>query len=227
MLSKENNLSKNLISHIAPTSPVSEAYRTLRTNLFYSSVDKKLRSVMITSPDMQDGKTVTTCNLAISIASTESKVLLIDADLRKPSVHKQFNLPNKKGLTNLLLEDDLELDDVLYEIEGIKNLTVLTSGIIPPNPAEILASNRFKEVFRLLSRNFNVVLIDTPPLCYVSDGMILAGMVDGVLLVISSKQTKINRAQFALNSLKKADANILGAVYTKVKTKTNEYYYAE
>lgn len=226
MLSTENNLSKNLISHISPASPVSEAYRTLRTNLYYSSVDKKLRSIMVTSPDMQDGKTVTVCNLAISIASTESKVLLIDADLRKPSVHKQFNLSNKTGLTNLLM-DDLDFDDVLYEIEGIKNLKVLTSGVIPPNPAEILASNRFREVFRLLSRSFNIVLIDTPPLCYVSDGMILAGIVDGVILVLSSKQTKINHAQTAMNSLKKVDANILGAVLTRVKTKTNEYYYSE
>lgn len=226
MVSTKNNLSRNLISHISPASPVSEAYRTLRTNLYYSSVDKKLRSIMITSPDMQDGKTVTVCNLAISIASMESKVLLIDADLRKPSIHKQFNISNKKGLTNLLL-DDLELDDVLYEIEGIRNLKVLTSGVIPPNPAEILASNRFKEMLRLLLRSFDTVLIDTPPLCYVSDGIILAGIVDGVLLVISSNHTKINRAQFAVNSLKKADANIVGAVFTRVKTKTNEYYYAE
>lgn len=224
---KENKVSKNLITYISPTSVVSEAYRRLRTNLMYSSVDKKLKSVIITSPDMQDGKTVTACNLAISMATTENKVLLIDADLRKPNIHNQFNMENRIGLTNIIMEES-DLDEALHEFDDIQNLEILTAGTLPPNPSEILASNKLKEFIRYISNIYDIVIIDTPPLCYVSDGIILAGMVDGVILTVSAQVTKINHAQTAVKALRNVDASILGVVMTKIKRKkTEEYRYYE
>lgn len=223
---KEYKVSKNLISYISPTSTTAEAYRALRTNLVYSSVDKKLSSVIITSPDTQDGKTVTACNLAISIANTGNKVLLMDADLRKPNIHNQFNFKNNVGLTNLIMEES-GLDETIQEIDDIQNLKIITSGTIPPNPSELLASNKIKEFIDYMSKSYDMVLIDTPPLCYVSDGIILSGMVDGVVLTVSTKETKINHTQTAVKALRKVDANILGVVVTKVKRKSEEYRYYE
>ncbi len=221
---REYQVSKNLISYISPNSTAAEAYRALRTNLFYSSVDKKIKSITISSADIQDGKTVTACNLAISIANAGSKVLLIDADLRKPNVHKQFIIPNRAGLTNLLMEE-CELGEALFMVEDIPNLDILVSGTIPPNPSEILSSIKIKELIEYLSKKYDLILIDSPPLGYVSDGIILAGITDGVILTVAAKVTKINHAQTAVKDLQKVDANILGVIMTKVKRKSDEYRY--
>jgi len=223
---KKYRVSTNLITYISPTSIVSEAYRTLRTNLMYTSVDKKLKSIIIASPDTQEGKTVTACNLAISMANTENKVLLIDADLRKANIHNQFHIENRMGLTNVIMGES-DLNEALHEFEDIPNLKILTSGTLPPNPAEILASNKLKDLIQHVSNDYDIVIIDTPPLCYVSDGIILAGMVDGVILTVSAKVTKISHAQAAVKSLRNVEANILGVIMTKVKRKAEEYRYYE
>lgn len=219
---KNNKTSMNLITYTNPSSIAAEAFRALRTNLQYSSVDKKLKTIMITSPDEQDGKTVTASNLAISIANTGSKVLLVDGDLRRPSIHKQFYASSKVGFTNVLLENT-SLEESLFELNDIPNLNVLPSGTIPPNPSEILVSNKMKEMMKVFSNNYDMVIIDTPPICFVPDGIIIAGMVDGVILTISAKETNITKAQNAVKALKKVDANILGVVYTKVKRKDKFY----
>lgn len=219
---KSYKTSKNLITYISPTSVAAEAYRALRTNLQYSSVDKMLKTIIITSPDEQDGKTVTASNLAISIANTGSKVLLIDGDLRRPSIHKQFYASSKKGLTNVLM-GETSLEDSLFELSDIPNLKVLPSGTIPPNPSEILVSNKMKELMSLITNNYDMVIIDTPPICFVPDGLILSGMADGVILTISAKETNVTKAQNAVKALEKVNANILGVVYTKVKRKEKYY----
>lgn len=220
----KHELSNNLILHLSPNSTTAEAYRTLRTNIKYASIDKKYKSIIITSPEMHDGKTVTACNLAISFANADNKVLLIDADLRKPNVHNQFGISNVKGLTNILL-DKCSYDEVLFEVEDIPNLNIITSGTIPPNPSEIIASNKFKELINYFSENFDIVIIDTPPICYVSDGLMLAGFVDGVMITVSAKETNVSKTQSTVKALNKVDAKILGVVMTKVKYKNKEYYY--
>lgn len=218
-----NIISKNLIAYALPTSPAAEAYRAFRTNLHYSSIDKKIKSLIITSPTAQDGKTVTAANLAISMANAGSSVLLIDADLRKPTVHKQFRISNAKGLTEVLI-DDLSIDKALKTFKDIPNLSVLTSGIIPPNPSELLASDKMEELIKELSPRFDIIIIDTPPIVCVSDGIGLSGKADGIILAIAAQQTKINNAQDALEALRKVGANILGVVMTKVRNKKMSYY---
>lgn len=214
--------SKNLVAYISPTSTVSESYRALRTNIQYSSIDKKLKTILITSPDEQDGKSVTACNLAISIANTSNKVLLIDADLRRPSIHKQFYTSSNIGLTNVLLEEET-LEEALFTLDDMPNLHVLPSGTIPPNPSEILVSKKMKELLNHVSNIYDTVIIDSPPICYVPDGIILSRIVDGVILTISAKKTNIGFAQSATKALKQIDANILGVVFTQLKTKEKYY----
>lgn len=220
---REALLSENLITHTKPTSPAAEAFRTFRTNLQYTSIDKKVKSIVITSPEIQDGKTVTSSNLAISIANTGKKVLLVDADLRKPNVHNQFKITNSKGLTHLLVEE-LNMDEVLYAIPGISNLHVLTSGIIPPNPSELLSSNKMKELVHEFTQSYDMVIIDTPPIGLVSDGVILSRIVDGVVITVLAQKTKVNTALNAAKALRTVEANILGVVLTKMNTKKNGYY---
>ncbi len=220
---KDSLLSENLITYTQPSSSAAETYRILRTNIQYTSVDKKVKTIVITSPEINDGKTVTASNLAISIANAGMKVLLIDADLRNPNIHNQFRLPNSIGLTNIIVENS-NIEEALYKIEGIKNLVVLTSGTIPPNPAELLTSKKVKDLIHNFSQQFDMVIIDTPPIGLVTDSVILAGIVDGVLLVISAQKTKINSAHNAVKSLKTIGANVLGAVLTKVKSSNGTYY---
>lgn len=220
----DSKKSKNLISYFQPKSPAAEAYRTLRTNLQYASVDKKIKSIVITSPEIQDGKTVSACNLAISMANTGKRVLLVDADLRRPNVHKQFNLQNNLGLTNIIINEP-ELDDPIHIIHEIPNLYVLTSGIIPPNPSELLASNKVKTYLNEITQKYDMLIIDTPPVCLVTDGAILSGVVDGVILTISANKTKIKLTQNALRILNTVNANVIGVVMTKVNANKSAYYY--
>lgn len=221
---KQFTVSSNLIAHLVPTSPAAEAYRVLRTNIHYSSIDKKIKSIVITSPTIQDGKTVTASNLAISIANTGISVLLIDADLRKPNIHKQFRISNSKGLTDLLV-GELTIDDAMKSIRDIPGLKVLTCGTIPPNPSELLSSKKIKDLIHEVSLKYDMVIIDTPPIGHVSDGIVLSSEADGVILTIAARKTKINHAQISVEALKKVNANILGVVMTKVRDKKKIGYY--
>lgn len=214
--------SGNLAVFIAPNSAVSESYRRLRTRIQYLVTKKKLKTVLITSPDEQDGKSVTACNIAISMANAGNKVLLIDANLRRPSIHNQFFIASKIGLTNVLL-GEITLESSLFRLDDIPGLAVLPSGSIPSNPSEILIGNRMAELLSNVSACFDMVIIDSPPIGPVSDGLVLAGLVDGVILTISSKKTKINMAENAVKALRKIDANILGVVFTKAKGKEKVY----
>ena len=210
--------------HINPTSPAAEAYRILRTNIQYSSVDKKIKSIVITSPTIQDGKTVTASNLAISIANSGNQVVLVDSDLRKPTVHKQFKISSARGLTDVLI-GETSLDDALKGMRDIPGLKILTCGTIPPNPSELVSSKKYKDLISELKQRFDMVIIDTPPVGYVSDGIILSREADGVILTIAAGKTRINHAQTSVEALRKVNANILGVVMTKVKDKKKIGYY--
>lgn len=204
-----------------PKSPVSEAYRTLRTNLQFSNVDGNLKTISITSAGPTEGKTTTLCNVAETFAQSGKRTLVIDADLRKPHVHKAFKLSNAVGLTNVLTGQE-KLEDVL-QITG-SNIKVLTSGPIPPNPSELIESHAMKQLLEMLSPLFDVILIDTPPVGVVTDGAIMAGMVDGTILTVASHKTQIDGAKRAKQLLEQVNARILGIVMTMMVISKKGYY---
>lgn len=213
----------SLITHEQTKSPISEAYRTLRTNVQFTSVDSKTKKIMITSSGPREGKSTTVANLAVSIAQAGKSVLVIDADLRNPSQHKLFQIGNSEGLSSFLIQDQDERSFIKETI--VPGVKVLTGGPIPPNPAELVGSQRMKRLIKEVSEQFDVVLIDTPPIIAVTDAAILAQEVDGVILVIASGEVNKEYAQRAKEQLDIVGAKILGAVINKADIKTSEYYY--
>jgi capsular exopolysaccharide synthesis family protein len=208
-----------------------EAYRTLRTNIQYSSVDKGIKTILVTSATPGEGKSSTTGNLAITLASGDKKVIIIDCDMRKPSIHKQMKLSNAMGLSNYLV-GEIKLSDIIQTVDN--NLFVITSGPIPPNPADMLGSNKMKELISSLEEVFDYVLLDTPPVVAVTDAQVLAGKVDGVVLVVASKESDKESLVRAKELLLKVEANILGVVFNKVEMRKGKgygekyfYYYGE
>jgi protein-tyrosine kinase len=214
----------DLVSHTHPHSPLAEAFRTLRTNLGFASVDGECRTILVSSPSPQDGKSTVISNLAVVLAQADKKVILVDCDLRKPVQHRIFNLPNQKGLTNCLLNQASPEETV--QQGPLANLAVLTSGPIPPNPAEILGSSRTRAFWASLREKYDYVLIDAPPVLAVTDAVILAGQVDGVILVLKPGATRSNIAVQARDQFARADARLLGVVLNQVKIDSPDYQYA-
>lgn len=216
---------KPLITVAKSKSPISEAYRTLRTNIQFTGVDFETRKIMITSAGPGEGKSSTVANLAVSLAQAGKSVLIIDADMRNPTQHKLFNLNNWEGLSRTLFQDrDMELAKYWQETE-VPGLRVLTAGPIPPNPAELLGSKRMRWLLDEAGREFDMVIIDTPPVIAVADSSILAREIDGVILVLASGEVSRDYAARAKEQLEKVGAKILGAVLNKVEMKTKEHYY--
>src|SRR5699024_863713 len=205
-------------------SPISEQYRTIRTNLQFSSVDEDLQSILITSAGPGAGKSITAANLAVVYAQQGLKTLLIDADLRKPTVHYTFRLNNLKGLSNVLIGSS-SLEDA-REPSDVDNLDILSCGPIPPNPAELLASKRMEEILHHANQLYDMVIFDTPPALAVADAKILANIVDGSLIVVRSKITKIEEAERTVDMIKDSKARLLGTILNdREKTNANYYYY--
>lgn len=220
------NASDKLITHLDPRSPVSEAYRTLRTNIQFSSLDKPIRTLLVTSSGPEEGKSTTIANLAITIAQTGSRVILVDCDLRRPSQHRIFGLHNNFGLTNLVLDEARE--DLFAQETSVPNLRLLSAGPLPPNPSELLGSRRMEEIVKLLLHDADMILFDTPPVIAVTDAAVLARKVDGVLLVIKASQTKRDHARKARQQLDRVNANLIGVVLNNVKYDSHlNHYYAD
>ncbi|GFR35682.1 CpsD/CapB family tyrosine-protein kinase [Thermobrachium celere] len=208
-----------------PKSPVSEAFRTLRTNLQFSSLDKEIQTIVVTSAGPSEGKSTTIGNLALTLQQSNKSVLLIDCDLRKPSIHKKFKISNSVGMSNILIEDT-NPEEIFHKYND--NLYILTAGTIPPNPAELLSTNKFRRFIENMKQKFDYILIDAPPVIAVTDAQILASFVDGVLLVVSSRQAEREQVKKAKELLEKVNANILGVVLNKVDLESNgkySYYY--
>ncbi len=205
-----------------PRSQVSEAYRALRTNLEFAAVNQPLRTLLVTSPGPGEGKTTTATNLAEIIAQGERSVTLLDADLRNPRVHRLLSLPNKAGLSDLF-RGNPELQSVKQTGEGNTNIAVITSGDLPPNPAELLGSTRMDQILDEIRSATDMIIIDTPP-AMVSDATILSAKVDGVILVIQSGKTKIANARAALEQLNRAEARVLGVVLNRIPRNRADYY---
>jgi len=213
-----------LITLTHPRSPISEAYRTLRTNLEFSSLDKAIRSMVVTSPAPEEGKSTTLANLAVTIAQAGKKVILVDCDLRRPSLHQIFNARGAPGFTDMMRDDGLMSKPPLQET-SIANLRLLVSGTLPPNPSELLASRRMGEVIAALQQQADMVLFDAPPIVAVTDAAVLASKVDAVLLVISAGKTKREHAKKAKALLEKVNAHLIGTVLNNVKGEASLYQY--
>lgn len=200
-----------LITITDPRSPVSEAYRTLRTNLSFYSLDHPLRTLVVTSPAMAEGKSTTIANLAVTMAQSGRKTILVDCDLRRPSLHTLFGLNAEPGLTNMVLHDDKEPP---LQKTSVENLWLLASGTKPPNPADLLGTKKLDQVIATLTEMADIVLFDAPPVIAVTDSAVLGAKVDGVLLVIQSGKTRRDHAERAKELLEKAKVRIVGATLT-------------
>ncbi|PAV31101.1 capsular biosynthesis protein [Virgibacillus profundi] len=221
--SRPNSKVRHLIAKLNPKSPITEQYRTVRTNLQFASVDEELTSMLVTSSGPGEGKSMTTANLAVVYAQQGKKVLLIDADLRKPTVHYTFRLDNLRGLSNILVGGSTLIEAINQT--DVDNLDVISCGPIPPNPAELLASRKMKQVLTEAKMSYDIVIFDTPPVLAVTDAQILANIVDGSLLVVRSKHTEIEAATRAKEALEPASAKLLGTVLNDREKKESNYYY--
>lgn len=218
-----NTNGQNLISLEDPKSPVSEAFRTMRTNIEFSNIDDDINTIVITSSTPGEGKSTIASNLAISMAQGEKKVLIIDCDLRKPKINKIFDLPNNQGLTTVLLGNKY-FEDVVNKHERLDNLYVLTSGPIPPNPAELLGSKKMGEFINELKGEFDTIIMDSPPIGLVTDGVLLSTISDGLILVTAAGDTDIDSSVRSLGLVRNVNSKILGGVLNKIPIKGNPYY---
>ena len=208
-----------------PKSPISEAFRTLRTNIKFSSLDKQLKTLLITGPIPEAGKSSVCINLALTLAEDKNKVILIDADLRKPVIHKIFNQDNKIGLTNILVENK-KIKEVMLKMKDINpDLFFIPSGPIPPNPSELLGSNKMRELLQELQKETDFIIFDSPPVIAVTDALVLATQVDGVVLVLGFGEVTRDAAKQAKQLLEKVKANILGVVLNKIDMEKEGQYY--
>lgn len=214
---------RSLISFTNPKSPIAEQFRTVRTNIQFSSVDAELQTMIVTSSGPAEGKSTVTANLAVVFAQQGKRVLLIDADLRKPTAHYTFRLENHVGLSNVLTRQ-ATLDEAVKTTEQ-ENLWVLTSGPIPPNPSEILGSRGMNAFLELAKNEYDVIILDSPPVLAVTDAQVLSNLADGVVLVVSSGKTEIDSAKKAKELLESAKAKIMGVVLNNMKVQDSQYYY--
>lgn len=207
-----------------PTAVVSEQFRTIRTNIQFSMVDEELGTLAITSAGPSSGKSIISANLAATFANDGKKVLLVDGDLRKPTVHKTFKVRNSDGLTSLLTEKESKLSDAIYRTHT-EGLYILTSGAIPPNPAELLASKRMIELKKEMEELFDLVIFDLPPVLAVTDAQVMTSKVDGTIFVAPKGLVNKEQVFQARDLLNKVNANVLGAILNRVEKSDDNYYY--
>lgn len=218
-----DNKGRSLITHYNPKSVISEQYRTIRTNIQYSLIDDEMRTLMVTSPGPGEGKSTTISNLAVVMAQQGKAVLLVDADLRKPTVHHTFHQSNTRGLTNVLMRQ-IAFEDAVRETE-VEKLFILPSGPVPPNPSELLGSKMMKQMIDDAMMQYDAVLFDCPPILAVTDAQVMANYCQGVVLVIKSGATEIEAAMKAKEHLKHVNAKLLGVVLNRKPINGDSYYY--
>lgn len=216
-----------LITQTDPKSPISEAFRTLRTNIQFSNIDEEIRSIVFTSTTVEEGKTTVAANLASSFAMEGKRVLIVDVDMRRPRLNEIFKLPNNQGLTNILMGEK-SLEEVGFKgQDGSETLTILTSGPLPPNPAELISSKKMKAFLDQAREDYDMVILDSPPVGILTDAAILSTLVDGTILVVEAEETELEEAMRAKELLMKVDANIIGSVLNKLPVdKRGSYSYS-
>lgn len=211
-----------LVTALEPKNVVSEQFRTVRTNIEFSSVDTEIKTLLFTSSDVSEGKSTVSANTAVTWAQQGKKVLFIDADLRRPTLHTTFRMPNTQGLSTILANN--EDYHAIVNVSSVENLSIITSGPIPPNPAELLNSNRMRNFLQSVKNEYDLVVLDVPPLLSVTDTQVLAANVDGVVLVIRqgvAQRVSVKRAKELLSMV---HAKLLGYVLNDVAPK-NGYGY--
>jgi capsular exopolysaccharide synthesis family protein len=206
-----------------PKSSVSESIKSLRTNLQFSNVDRKFKTILITSANAGEGKSFVSANLAASFAQVNKKVLLVDCDLRKGRLHKIFNISNLRGYSNLLT-DDIENYKKYVRKTHIKNLSIIPRGVFPPNPSELLSSQKNKDLVKELKSKYDIIIFDGAPCSGVTDSAIASTLVDEVLIVACDSKTPKATLDIASDNLKKVNAHIAGIILNKINRKTNKYY---
>lgn len=209
---------------IKDRSVVSEKFRTLRTNIMYSSYDNKIKRILITSSEPDEGKTTVSTNLAIVMSKDNKKVILIDCDLRRPKTHKAFEISNKVGLSDLIVGKTTK-EEAIYNYS--ENMDILTAGKVSPNPSELLGSNKMEQLLDELDEKYDIIILDSPPVHAVTDSQILSRKVDGVIVVVRAKITKRDSVKAAVKQLKMVGANIIGTVLNgeHVDDENYNYYY--
>jgi capsular exopolysaccharide synthesis family protein len=217
------NTKRKLITKTSPKSPISEQYKTIRTNINFSSVDREMRSIMVTSSGPGEGKSTTAANLAVVFAQQGKNVLLVDSDMRKPTAHYTFNVNNTFGFTTVLTRQKT-LREVAYQTD-VDHLDLLTCGPVPPNPAELLSSRSMEEFLVDAYADYDLVIFDTPPVLAVTDAQVLANQCHGSILVVSSGTTEIESAQKAKELLQSAKGKLLGVILNNREVKDTSYYY--
>jgi tyrosine-protein kinase Etk/Wzc len=218
-------IAASLVTHFEPKSAVSEAYRTFRTNIQFAQLDKPVKTLLVTSPSAGEGKSTTIANLAITMAQQQIKTVLIDADLRKPVLHSVFGLDRQKGLTHYLT-GKAGLEQVIQPTR-IENLSLISSGPLPPNPAELLGSQKLRELVERLQGRYEMILFDSPPAMAVTDAVVLSTLLDGAVLVATSGQTHRNSLRYANQALKNVGANLLGVILNRIRMESiyGSYHY--
>ncbi|MDN5575990.1 MAG: CpsD/CapB family tyrosine-protein kinase, partial [Pediococcus sp.] len=213
----------SLVSVTDPSSVVAEQFRTIRTNIQFSAVDKKIQSLVVTSAEPSEGKSTVSSNLAVVWAKQNEKVLLIDADLRRPTAHRTFNLLNAAGLSSYL-SNNAVYEEIIQETE-VPNLSVISSGPVPPNPAELLNSRHINTLIERLEDEYDIIIFDAPPINTVTDAQLLANKADGVILVVPQGIAEKGGVTHAVEQLNKVHAKVLGTVMNRFKADKAPGYY--
>ncbi|MCJ7457457.1 MAG: polysaccharide biosynthesis tyrosine autokinase [candidate division Zixibacteria bacterium] len=220
-------ITSNLVTHFEPKSPISEAYRTFRTNLQFARLDAPLKTILVTSSGPSEGKSTTVANLAITMAQMGTNTILIDSDLRRPVLHSIFNLQRAPGLTNYLA-GNVPWKEIVQKTP-IENLSLLTCGVLPPNPSELLGSKKMRMLLEELKEKYDMILFDSPPVIAVTDAAVLSTLLDGVVLVSSSGSTSREALQRAITLLENVKSRLIGGVLNKIKVESvygsYHYYY--
>lgn len=213
-----------LITKKDPKSPISEAYRTIRTNIEFSNLDEEIKTIVVTSSQQNEGKSTVIANLAVSFASMEDKkVLVVEGDLRNPTVHRMFNVSNTHGITEILTNQKSFGECVhVTEVDG---LHVLSCGKIPPNPSEMLGSKKMKFFIESLKDRYDYIFIDAPPIGIITDAGVISTYADGTMLIVASKEVDVEMVKVAKERLEKVNANVLGVVLNKFEEASGSYGY--
>lgn len=219
---KLSHIGRQLITFTSPRSHVSEQYRTLRTNIKFSCPDRDYHSIVITSASPGEGKSTTSANLAVVFAQEGKRVLIIDGDMRKPTMHHTFNVPNTRGLSSVLTRQAILKTAI--KATKVENLDILPCGPIPPNPAELLGSNSMDALIAQLKEMYDLIIVDAPPILSVTDGQILANKCEGTILVINSGETQKEKAVKAKELITQSKSRLIGAILNNFVIPRNSDY---
>lgn len=212
-----------MITVTDPTSVDTEQFNTIRTNIKFSNVDKDYKTLMVTSSNISEGKSTVSANIATTFAKQGLHTLLVDSDLRRPTVDATFGIDNPQGLSNYLSECNFDINSIIYKT-SVKNLYVMPSGPIPPNPSELIGSKRMAELIKKLSDQLDLVIFDAPPVLSVTDAQIVSTNVDGTILVVRANKTEKAAVKEAVRLIKQVGGHIIGTILNDVEVKGSGYY---